>query len=161
MRPLSVLESVVLVAVGGSVLAVFVPTFVRQLHASRLAEPLDGLQRLGSKATMLAAGRSLRKAYPESVGLTPSEVPAGQSVEDPEGTWDHPTWQTLDFRMTRPHFYAFAFESKPGDDVARFTARALGDLDGDGLFSTFKLEGQMRLGEAPQLFPLEMDREIE
>jgi hypothetical protein len=161
MRPLSALESVVLVSIAGSVLAVFVPTFVRQLHASRLAEPLEGLQRIAGRATLLADGRALSKAYPASVGLTPAEVPAGNSVEDPEGTWDHPTWQSLEFRMTRPHYYAFAFENESKGDVARFTARALGDLDGDGLFSTFKMEGEMQAGKSPVLFPLEMDRELE
>jgi hypothetical protein len=45
--------------------------------------------------------------------------------------------------------------------MARFTARALGDLDGDGLFSTFKLEGEVVAGGAPVLFPLEMNREVE
>jgi hypothetical protein len=161
---LSALESVVLVSLTGSVLAVFVPTFVRQLHASRLAEPLEGLQHIAGRATLLATGFSGGRnqlAYPASVGLTPSEVPSGQAVEDPEGTWDHPTWQALEFRHTRPHHFAFAFESETRGDKGRFTARALGDLDGDGLFSTFKVTGEVQAGEPPVVFPLEMDREVE
>jgi hypothetical protein len=161
MRPLSPLESVALLSVAGSVLAVAVPTFVKQLHASRLSEPLDGLARLGQRALVLADAKPIKSAFPPSVGLTPAEVPAGHSVEDPEGTWDDPTWRALDFRMDRAHYYAFAFESDNKTQVAHFTARALGDLDGDGLFSTFKLEGEMRAGETPVVFPLEMDREVE
>jgi hypothetical protein len=161
MRPLSPLESVALLSLAGSVLAVFVPTFVRQLHASRLVEPIDGLGHIGARALALADGKPPRAAFPPSVGLTPKDVPSGQSVEDPEGTWDEPTWRALDFRLERAHYYAFAFESENKPQLARFTARALGDLDGDGLFSTFKVEGEVRAGAMPVLFPLEMDREVE
>jgi hypothetical protein len=161
MRPLSPLESVALLSLAGSVLAVFVPTFVRQLHASRLVEPIEGLERIGARAAAMADGRAPKDAFPPSVGLTPKDVPAGHSVEDPEGTWDEPTWRELDFRLDRSHYYAFAFESENKPQRARFTARALGDLDGDGLFSTFKLEGEVEPGAAPVLYPLEMDREVE
>lgn len=148
-------------SVAGSVLAVFVPAFIEHLHASRLAEPLDGLNRIGARATLLASQGKPTAAYPVSVGLTPAEVPSGEAVEDPPGTWDHPTWQALEFRIERPHYYSFAFESEAQTDGSRFTARAHGDLDGDGLYSTFKLNGQYLVGETPVLFPLEMDREVE
>jgi len=160
-RPLSPLESVALFSVGGSVLAVFVPVFVEHLHASRLTEPIEALQRIGSRATLIAAGQDIKLAYPESVPLTPAEVPAGEAVEDPEGTWQHPTWQLLEFKFERPHHYSFAFDSKNSPAGSQFTARAHGDLDGDGLYSTFKVMGEYEPGAEPVLYPMEMDREIE
>lgn len=149
------------VAVVGSVLATALPAFVRNLHASELVEPIDGLNRLASRASALAASRPLVEAYPESVPLTPAVVPAGSRVLDPPGTWDHPTWRLLDFQFDVPHSYSFSFESKNGQDVASFVARANGDLDGDGSLSEFEIRGETRAGGTPTVGPMEMSREVE
>ncbi len=161
MRSLTPLESVALLSVAGSVAAVFVPAFVRHLHASRLAEPLDGLRHIGAHATAFALERPAQDAYPPPVGLTPKEVPQGESVEDAPGTWEKPTWKALDFALFRPHYFSFAFDSEGNETGSQFTASAHGDLDGDGLYSTFKLRGEYRAGESPVTYPLEMDREVE
>jgi hypothetical protein len=158
---LTPVEAAVAVAVAGSVLATALPAFVKNLHASELVEPLDGLARIGARASALAASRPVAQAYPDSVPLTPSVVPAGVRVTDPPGTWDHPTWRLLDFSFEVPHSYSFEFESKNGPDVSTFTARAHGDLDGDGSLSEFELSGRTRAGGTPEVGPTEMFREIE
>ena len=122
MRPLTPVEAVLIAAVGGAVLCATLPAFVRNLRASRLAEPIDGLHRLATRASALAAGRPTALAYPPSVGLTPSRVPAGVNLADAEGTWDHPTWRLLDFRFVTPHAFAFAFESLCANDQSSFVA---------------------------------------
>jgi hypothetical protein len=111
MRSPSIVEVAALIAVGGSVLAVMLPTFVENLHASRLTEPLDTLNRLATRATALAAGRPAEAAYPESTGLTPSQVPRGELVTDPPGTWEHPTWKRLGIAFDVPHAFSFEFDS--------------------------------------------------
>lgn len=155
------LEAAVAVAVAGAVLATALPAFVRNLHASKLVEPTEGLGRIAARATAHAAGRPVGSAYPESVGLTPTEVPAAVRVTDPPGTWDHPTWRTLEFGFTFPHAYSFAFESGGTADQAVFRARAHGDLDGDGSLSEFSISGQVRSGAEPSVSPLELHREVE
>ncbi len=160
-RPLAPLQIVAVISVLGSVLAVMVPTFVRNVHASRLSEPVEGLNRLAARATALAAGRPTELAYPLSVALTPSRVPAGQRELDRPGTWDQPTWQMLDFRFTEPHAFAFSFDSQNGLERSSFVARAHGDLDGDGNLSTFSLGGSLERGRAPLIGHLEVTREVE
>lgn len=160
-RSLSPVEAAAGVAVLGSVLAVAVPAFLDNLHASRLAEPIDGLKHIASRATALAASRPAEMAYPPSVAMTPAEVPRGEIVEDPEGTWDHPTWRQLDFAWTVPHAFSFAFESANGPEHSVFRAWAHGDLDGDGVLSTFQISGESREGKLPVVHPLQSDREIE
>lgn len=152
---------VFIAAVGGSVLAVMVPAFARNVHASRLAEPVDGLGRIAARATALAAGRPMAYAYPPSVGLTPGRVPAGQRETDLPGTWENPTWSSLDFRFTNPHSFSFVFESKNGEVRAEFEARAHGDLDGDGSLSTFSLGGSVESGGEPEVGSLMVYREVE
>src|SRR5687767_3192643 len=91
MRTLSPTEAALAVAIGGSVLFAALPAFVNNLHASRLAEPIDGLGAIAARATALATGQTPESAYPDSVGLTPAQVPRAERVADPPGTWEHPT----------------------------------------------------------------------
>jgi hypothetical protein len=160
-RSLSPVEAAVCVAVAGSVLAVGVPAFVRNLRASHLAEPLDGLARIAATASAKAQGQPVESAYPETVGLTPAAVPEGEPAVDPPGTWQHPTWQHLGFSFSEAHSYSFAFDSERDKGVARFRATAHGDLDGDGELSEFSVAGEVRPGEEPRTFSVEMRREVE
>jgi hypothetical protein len=152
---------VTIIAVAGSVLAVSVPAFVSNLHASRLAEPIEALNQISLQATLHAVGRPVAMAYPASVGLTPARVPAGQRVTDPPGTWDHPTWRRLDFRVPGPHGFAYEFASQLQAGVSSFSVRAHGDLDGDGVQSTFEINGDSRESEEPRIGELRVYREVE
>jgi hypothetical protein len=160
-RSLSPVEAALCVAVGGSVLAVGIPAFVRNLHASRLVEPIDGLNRIAAAAAALVAAGDAKPAYPPSVGPTPATVPLGEPSLDPPGTWSQPTWESLRFGFSHPHSYNFEFQSEVRGRRARYRAIARGDLDGDGQPSEFAVRGEAREGEAPVTFPLEMHREIE
>ena len=151
MRRFTPLELVLGASLLGCVAAVAIPTFVREVHASRFVEPVDGLKRLGAAAVLYAesAGR-----FPDSAPLTPGTVPRGKKQVDPPGTWDAPTWKTLDFRAAPegvPHAYSFSFESTGSG----FVARARGDLDGDGVLSTFETRGTAKVGsgELPRVDP--------
>jgi hypothetical protein len=84
--------------------------------------------------------------------LTPAAPPRGKKEADPPGTWEHPTWKALAFRPSPegvPHAYAFSFDGQP----AAFVAQARGDLDGDGILSTFEIRGSARAGQKPEVAP--------
>jgi hypothetical protein len=161
MRSLTPVEAALAFAIGGSVLAVFLPPFVRNLHASRLTEPLDALHRLSARAAALADAAPVLQAYPGPAPLTPAQVPRGELVVDPPGTWAHPTWRLLDFSMDAPHAFSFDFNSANSAERSTFSATARGDLDGDGVQSTFQIGGAVRPGSPPETFPLEVTREVE
>jgi hypothetical protein len=157
-RRLSLIESAVAACLLGSIVAVAVPAFVRDVESSRLVEPVSGLERLATRAVAHAVASG---AYPETAPWTPAVPPRGTTEVDPEGTWDHPTWRALDFRAApegRPHAYAFSFERT----ASGFTARAQGDLDGDGLFSLFEVRGVAPPGGTPSALPgMYVERELE
>jgi hypothetical protein len=149
MRRFTPIELALGLSLLGCIAAVAIPTFIREVHASRFVEPTEGLSRLGASAVAYAevSGR-----FPDSAPLTPSTPPRGKKQPDPPGTWDAPTWKALDFRAAPegvPHAYAFAFESTGN----AFVARARGDLDGDGVLSTFEIRGGIRPGEGPAVEP--------
>ena len=140
MRRFTAVELAIGAAILGSLLAVAVPTFVRDLHASRFVEPTEGLERLGASAVAYAVTNG---RFPDSAALTPATPPRGKKEIDPPGAWDQPTWKALGFRPSAegvPHAYAFSFESTANG--AAFVAQARGDLDGDGVLSTFETRGR-------------------
>ncbi len=149
-------------ALVGSLLAVCVPTFVREVHASRLVEPVDGLERLGAAAVAYGdahagkpgVGGRATPAFPASAPMTPAVPPRGHCEVDAPEAWDGPRWTALAFRPVpagTPHCFAFAFDDvgAPGDPRApeAFRAHAHGDLDGDGTTSTFEVTGRFVEGD--------------
>ena len=107
-------------------------------------------------------GNPPESAYPEAVGLTPANVPraerSGRSTGH-LGTSDLAKARLL--TQTVPHCFSFAFDSRNGKGLATFRALAHGDLDGDGIHSTFAISGEFREGSEPRTLPMEIDREIE
>src|SRR4051812_44923979 len=126
---MTLLRFAAIVGVGGSLVAVAVPAFWRNLSASKTTEALDGLGRISTSAVSGAEGHTLSEAFPPSVALTPADVPRGASAKDPPGAWDHLTWRALNFRIEHEHAYSFRFDSSfdGSTQAARFSARAHGD----------------------------------
>ncbi|HEY4016286.1 MAG TPA: hypothetical protein VGM06_23285 [Polyangiaceae bacterium] len=163
-RGIAPIEAAIAFALTGSLLAVAVPAFVREVHSSRLVEPIDGVGRLGAAA--VAYGHEHAKAasgpggarspvFPPSAPMNPSAPPRGRCEADPPEAWDGPTWVALGFRPVpagTPHCFAFAFDSTAGASGATpspstFRAHAHGDLDGDGIPSTFEVTGRFVEGD--------------
>lgn len=86
-RSWSALELSAAFAVGGSVLAVAVPAFFRNLSASKLSEPIEGLDRLVTSAVAYAESRPQEISFPPSAPLTPAQVPRGVRAVDPPESW--------------------------------------------------------------------------
>ena len=120
MRRFTPVELAIGVALLGSLLAVAVPAFSRDLHSSRLVEPIDGLgahRRRGRDAT-----RRRTSASPTARRSRPPIPPRGIKEADQPGTWDGPTWKDLAFRPSPegvPHAYSFSFESTAGGSGLR------------------------------------------
>ena len=154
-------EVAVAIALGGSLLAIALPSFARNLNASRLSEAVRGVGDIAAGAVVYADGKEASEAFPPPAPLTPAEVPRGERVVDKPGTWDHLTWAALGFSIHHAHYFSFAFASDLQPGRATFAARAHGDLDGDGERSTFELTGESA-GRRPRVLPgLYVDREIE
>ena len=164
-RGVTAVEAAVTFAVVGSLLAVAVPAFLRELHASRFVEPVDGLTRMGEGAVAYAKDRPVVSAFPASAPQTPAVVPRGTREVDPPGAWETPTWQALAFRPApdgAPHAFAFGFDSALLPARSTFTGYAHGDLDGDGITSTFEVRGHATDADGPVVDPgMVVDAEVE
>lgn len=93
-----------------------------------------------------ANGNILPKQFPASVAVTPAksccQYPDGKCPVD-ENVWKNPTWVGLNFSVDDPHYYRYEFQSSGTDAKAKFVALAYGDLDCNGVFSTFERIGSV------------------
>jgi hypothetical protein len=150
-RGIAPLEAAIAFALIGSLLAVAVPAFLREIHASRLAAVAYGREHALAPS---APGMARAPVFPPSAPLNPSSPPRGRCEIDPPEAWDGPTWVALSFRPVpagTPHCFAFAFDSSAAATGAptpsTFRAHAHGDLDGDGIPSTFEITGRSIEGD--------------
>jgi hypothetical protein len=150
-RGVAAVEAAAGFAILGSVLAVAIPAFIRDLHASHFAEATEGLEAIGEGALTYATGRPVEQAFPGSAPPTPTHPPRGVKQADLPGLWQTPTWLALHFPPLRgsgrafaegdPHAFSFAFDSLLSRARSSFLAQAHGDLDGNGVVSTFEIRG--------------------
>lgn len=162
----SMIIAVVVILIGA-----ILPGFRRRARLSRTSEAVDCLAELyrrtqtywaGQQVGPVAPARSTLHTLPPPAPLTPATIPSGQAQLDPPNTWSAPTWNALEFRFDTPHYFSYQYDSTGEGATAAFTARAHGDLDGDGLASTF--ERAARADESLQLrsqFGLWIDRPTE
>jgi len=92
------------------------------------------------------SGDILPRQFPQSAGLTPGRKPTcvdGRPVPYASDypRWSAPTWQALNFAIDGEHYYRYEYISTGRGTTSRFTARAIGDLDCDGVLSTFERVG--------------------
>lgn len=164
MRALTAVQAAAIFGVAGSVLAVAIPAFLRNLSASKLSEPIDGLDQIVTNAVAYAEVHPQEISFPPTAPLTPPSVPRGVRAPDPPEAWEHLTWKCLNFGFTEPHAFAFQFTSELDQttQAMRFSAVAHGDLDGDGMLSTFEVKGERLAGQSPRVLPgMFVDREVE
>ena len=157
-RGVTALEAAVGFAVIFGVIAATVPACVRALRLSRTAEAAENLN------VILISTARLRAEQPQlvlaSTPMTPATVPRGDTALDPAGSWDHPTWKAIGFSLTEPHWYSYRIEMDH-DVRTPVHVMAFGDLDGDGVLSTFERnavrEGTAIVPQAPLIVTNELE----
>jgi hypothetical protein len=90
-----------------------------------------------------ARGDIISAQFPASVPLTPAQIPCGEQVEPSQSHWGAATWESLNFAVSDPHYYSYQYDSSGTRIGATFTASAFGDLDCDGIYSTFVRVGEV------------------
>lgn len=155
---LSLIEAALLLCLIGTVLAVFVPTFLRRVRTNKISEASELLRELSRRtAAYYEASWSpmQRHCLPPSAGPTP-EAPT-QSPEDVDFSSadisGHATWAALGFQPDRPVRFSYQYtpardgcDLEAADEPLEIVFRARGDLDGDGVLSTFERRATVQSG---------------
>lgn len=129
------------VAASGVLAAIAVPAFLKYLRRAKTAEAVMNLRIIFDSAISYwhEHGR-----FPATAPLTPAGRTAcfedkSEKMTPGPTDWAHPTWVELNFAIPDAHYYQYEFISHGG----QFTARAFGDLDCDGVPSTFERVGSV------------------
>lgn len=133
----AIVLSVSTVFLTGMMAAIAVPSFIGYIRRSQTSEAEAHVSELFQDAAYYLSEHG---QLPASTPLTPArrccEQPEGLCQPDPS-LWADPAWQALGFSVGEPSRYQYQLVS----DGQIFTARALGDLDCDGTYSTFERTG--------------------
>ena len=140
-----------LLGIGGAVVvlailaAVAIPSFLDYQRKAKRSEAELNLRAIGKAACAYFAENA---QYPEaSGGPIPAEpccMQPGHRCQVDPAPWMREPWQSLDFELTAPGFYRYAYTAAPGGQG--FTATATGDLDCDGEEVTFTITGTVDNG---------------
>ncbi len=159
---------------GGCMAAIAIPSFTRYIKRSKSAEARMNVQSLYHGAVAYyeseqlgSDGKVRTHVFPATTDWTPAEgacgYPGGKIPPDPT-PWRKPTWEALHFTVDAPSFYQYRFSvvigdgSHPGDEAM---VEARGDLDCDGIFSSYVRHLVVGPGQTIQAGDLVIEREDE
>lgn len=142
----TLVELMIVVVILGILAAVAVPAFTRYVKRSKTSEATTSIAAMyrlqstyyentqeRSSSTTFATCSPLPTAAP-GVNKYPADVTAWMSSSE---------WNSLGFLIDRPHYYQY---STDGSNTG-MTVRAVGDIDGDAIQSTFDRRAIVNSGE--------------
>jgi type IV pilus assembly protein PilA len=105
------------------------------------------------------AAHAMRHFPPPSKASVPpdSELVKRQRYQSTLADWSGSPWAELRFSIPQPQYYAYSFESQGSGVQAKAAVVAHGDLDGNGVSSTYTL----RLECDPVNFKAKVGKDIE
>lgn len=161
-RGFTLVELMIVVAIVGVLAALAIYGVTKYVANAKTAEARTAVNRMAKDAasayykekmagTVLALGETVATTN-VLCGSATNTVPAaadsikGQKYQSAPSEWatgdQENGWMCLGFSMTDPQYYMYNYQAETVTGAgASFTARAQGDLDGDGALSTFEMTG--------------------
>ncbi len=154
----TLIELMILVVIMGVLAAIAVPAFTRYVRRSKTSEALGNIQKImQGEVTYYQASLERGGTSFLSCAYTPSTPPSATKYPANVSRWtSDPNWTAVGFSLSDAHYYQYY---TLGDGVS-VGAAALGDLDGDGIQSTFNRVGYLVAGDL-QFLPVGVFSELE
>jgi hypothetical protein len=159
--------SSVLVPMLGIGAAIAIPAMMKYARRSKTTEATTNVTKLVSAATLYREAHAkdgARFAFPATTPWTPQNGCCGQPSDrcaPVSDAFKHPTWKALSFSLDDPHYYQYRFTSTGKGPKAHFIVEARGDLDCDGIYSSFKREGSIASDGSVTITDLKTENETE
>jgi prepilin-type N-terminal cleavage/methylation domain-containing protein len=148
----TLIELMVAIAIIGIISATTIPIMIKYIAKAKSSEANQFLNKLYAGAriyyleerTTPGTIQPMARSFPASEPLTPAVsccLLGGDKCVPSVTYWQTPTWISLAFSVDDPGYYQYGFTSSGTGFAANFVADAVGDLDCDGLKSTFSMAG--------------------
>jgi prepilin-type N-terminal cleavage/methylation domain-containing protein len=170
----TLVELMIVIAIVGILAALALPAFSRYVKKSRTAEVAGQLNKMwsGSVAYYEAdhadnTGTLLPRQFPGSGTSTPQESQCcgqpGDKCPANSTVYGDPIWEALSFNVRDPHSFRPIYSSAGTGTAATFVSSTYGDLDCDGILSTFQRHGNVNgnTGDVHAMTAAYVDKEIE
>lgn len=145
-RGFTLVELMIVVVILGLLAAIAVPAFSRYVKRGKTAEAtasVSSMYRLQLAYYENTQERSSTTTFATCETL-PTAAPSASKYPSSVTLWmGSSTWNSLGFVIDRPHYYQYSTDGSSSG----FTARAVGDIDGDTVLSTFERSGIINSGE--------------
>ncbi len=151
----TMLELMVVVVIIGILSAVAIPSYRKFIAQAKSSEAVTNLNAIARGAvryyheehTDAASGKLKPPSFPDSktsCNPIPAKPPCGAYRANIKAWYNEKCWRELSFAINKAHYYQYQYSSnnKTGS-LARFWAKAYGDLDCDGTQSTFTIKGDV------------------
>jgi type IV pilus assembly protein PilA len=164
-RGFTLVELMIVVAIVGVLAALAVYGVRKYVANAKTAEARNSLGQMAKDASaaydkegMSGSVLPLGSSASASNTLCPTATPVpstaaqiqGQKYQSSPAEWTTAAWQCLQFSMKDPQYYMYQYVltgtgNATGDS---FTSMANGDLNGDGVLSTFTMSGTLQQGSS-------------
>jgi prepilin-type N-terminal cleavage/methylation domain-containing protein len=152
----TLIEMMIILMIVGLLAAISIPAYIKHVKQSKTVEAVDSLDRIKSGAEAYFenerfddTGNRLPRTFPAHLQETPAGGPElccntkGSLCVTGVATWIRRGWNALQFSISEPHSYTYEFVGGNADTRAYYNAYAYGDLDCDGIRSTFEIKGSV------------------
>jgi type IV pilus assembly protein PilA len=147
----SLIELMIAVAIVGVLAVLAVYGTQKYLANAKSTEARNMLGQLAKDASTTMFGTDPPSFCGSASNQVPASVPRGEKYLSKAAEWNTGSntagWRCLGFSIEQPQYYAYTYAALSTNGVrGGFLAQAYGDLNGDGVTSTFTVEGSAYSG---------------